>query len=105
MVDPGKPERGRKGVSTGRLTRPSSPRNSTLTGDAMKGGQNFRDLQQKKEEEAWVKPQACIVCQKTIGGAYAQHSDGWTCSSKCMKVRDTEDRFPGHSAEDFERKL
>lgn len=71
----------------------------------MKGGQNLRELQAKKEEEAWVKPQACIVCQKVIGGAYAQHSDGWTCSSKCMKVRDTEDRFPGHSAEDFERTM
>jgi hypothetical protein len=74
----------------------------------MKGGQNFREMQQKKqeaEEKQWVKPQACIVCKKVIGGAYANHGDaGWTCSATCMKTQDAKPKYPLHTAADFERK-
>lgn len=71
----------------------------------MKGGQNLRDLQQKKlEDEQYVKPQPCIICKKVIGGAYANHGDaGWTCSATCMKTQDAKPKYPGHLAEDFER--
>lgn len=70
----------------------------------MKGGQNFRDMQQKKqekEEAQWVKPQPCLICGKTIEGAYAQHQDGWTCCGKCMREQDKRTKYPGHTEEDF----
>ena len=70
----------------------------------MKGGQSLNHLQQKrkeKEEEQWVKPQPCLICGKTIEGAYAQHPDGWTCCNKCMKVQDAKPKYPGHSEEEF----
>lgn len=70
----------------------------------MKNGQNLRELQQKKqekEEAQWVPSQNCLICGKTIEGAYAQHADGWTCCSKCMKVQDQKPKYPGHSEEDF----
>lgn len=53
----------------------------------MKGGQNLRELQQRKEEaEGWVKPKPCIVCQKVIAGAYGRDSeDNWTCNSQCER--------------------
>lgn len=58
----------------------------------MKGGQNFRDLQDKKkkvEEEQWVKPQPCVICGKVIPGAYGHHGDaGWTCSASCERTFD-----------------
>ena len=42
----------------------------------MKGGQNLRELQQKKTEgEPWVKPQPCVICGKVIPGAYGHHGD------------------------------
>lgn len=72
----------------------------------MKNGQNLRDLQQKKkeqEDEQYVKPQNCLVCNKTIPGAYAHHGHGWTCSATCMKVEDAKPRYPGHLAETFEK--
>ena len=50
----------------------------------MKGGQNLRDLQQKKDDaEGWVKPQPCMVCAKVVVGAYGMWANGWTCSLKC----------------------
>lgn len=67
----------------------------------MKGGQNFRELQakkQKEEEEVWVKPQPCLICGKVIGGAYAHHGHGWTCSKSCMLQEDAKPRYPGHEA-------
>ena len=74
----------------------------------MKGGQNLRDMQQKKkdqEETQWVASQPCVICKKVIGGAYANHGDaGWTCSATCMKAQDAKPKYPGHEAQDFERK-
>lgn len=70
----------------------------------MRNGQNLRDLQQKKkeqEEKQWVPSQDCLICGKTIEGAYAQHADGWTCCGKCMREQDKKPRFPGHTEEDF----
>lgn len=62
----------------------------------MKGGQNLRDLQaKKKEEDGWVVPQNCIICNKRIGGAYANHGEaGWTCSATCMRQQDAKPRYP-----------
>ena len=70
----------------------------------MKNGQNLRELQQKKQEKEdaqWVKPQPCLICGKVIEGAYAQHPDGWTCCSKCMREQDKRPKYPDHSEEDF----
>lgn len=59
----------------------------------MKGGQNLRDLQsdkQKKDEEAWVKPQPCHICAKVVKGAYGHTTldEGpvWSCSKVCEKA-------------------
>lgn len=57
----------------------------------MKGGQNLRDLQQKKkDEEGWVKEQPCHICKKMLKGAYGHTTllCGliWSCSATCEKV-------------------
>lgn len=57
----------------------------------MKGGQNLRELQQKREEaEGWVKPQPCHICKKMLKGAYGHTTllCGliWSCSGACEKV-------------------
>lgn len=68
----------------------------------MKGGQNLAHLQQKKkEEESWVLARPCMVCNKTIAGAYGFHEDGWTCSGKCEKEYNLRPKYPGHSEEEF----
>ncbi len=50
----------------------------------MKGSQNLRVLQQQKQEkedEGWVRPKNCCVCQKLIAGPYGRDfEDNWTCS-------------------------
>lgn len=74
----------------------------------MKGGQNFRDLQAKKEkavEERWLPQLFCMVCTKEIEGYYARYGNTGVCGRACMTHQETLDRFPGHSAEDFERTL
>ena len=73
----------------------------------MKGGQNFRDLQQKKkevEDAEWVVSQPCLVCGKTgLKGAYGHHGTGWTCSAACEVVEVAKPKYPGHEAADFEK--
>jgi hypothetical protein len=73
----------------------------------MKNSHNLAELQQRRnEEEGWVKPQPCVQCGKLIGGAYANHGDaGWTCSDTCMKVQDSQPRYPGHTEESFHKKF
>ena len=56
----------------------------------MKGGQNLRELQQKKEEsDGWVKPQPCHICNKMLKGAYGHTTlvvgTIWSCSGECEK--------------------
>ncbi len=56
----------------------------------MKGGQNLRDLQQKrKEEEGWVREQPCHICKKVLRGAYGHTNLAqgvvWSCSGTCEK--------------------
>lgn len=73
----------------------------------MKGGQNLAYLQQEKkekDEKQWVPSQPCIICGKSMSGAYANHGDaGWTCSSVCMREQDAKPKYPGHTAEAFEK--
>ncbi len=73
----------------------------------MKGGQNLRLVQEQrkeKEEAQWVAPQPCVICKKVIPGAYANHGDaGWTCSGPCMREQDKKPKYPGHTAEAFEK--
>lgn len=45
----------------------------------------------------------CMICSKAVEGFYSQHEGGGTCSRKCMTVQDSKPKFPGHSAEDFEK--
>ena len=75
----------------------------------MKGSQNFREIQQKKkatEDAEWVKPQACVICKKVIGGAYANHGEaGWTCSATCMKTQDAKPKYPNNTEEMFFNRL
>lgn len=74
----------------------------------MKGGQNLRDLQHKKKEEAdkaWIHPCVCCVCGKSCEGYYGRYGDGGVCSSKCMREHVLKPKYPGHSAEDYERNL
>lgn len=75
----------------------------------MKGGQNLRTLQAeraKKEEEVWVRPQPCIICGKVLSGAYGNWGNvGWTCSAQCERVQAAKPRYPGHSEEDFFKRL
>lgn len=74
----------------------------------MKGGQNLRDLQSKKQEKEdaqWVKPQPCIICQKVVCGYYGSWEEGWTCNSACEKVQAAKPRYPGHTEQDFFNRL
>lgn len=41
---------------------------------------------EKDKLENWVKSQSCLVCGKSISGAYGMHERGWSCSSKCEKA-------------------
>lgn len=69
----------------------------------MKGGQNLRDLQQRRkdtEEEAWVPSQPCYICQKMLPGAYGHTTLGervvWSCSGVCeTKVQQLRKEFYG----------
>jgi hypothetical protein len=36
--------------------------------------------------EGWVKPQPCMVCGKTVPGAYGMWAKGWTCRLKCEET-------------------
>lgn len=73
----------------------------------MKGGQNLRDLQQKKKAETdaeWVPSQPCMICGKAgLKGAYGNYGDGWTCGKVCSEAQNAKPKYPGHSAEDFEK--
>jgi hypothetical protein len=57
----------------------------------MKGGQNLRELQQKKnsEEATWVVPRGCHICGKMLKGSYGQTTIAcgtvWSCSPPCEK--------------------
>ena len=73
----------------------------------MKGGQNFRELQDKKKaqvEDVYIHQPVCMVCNRKCEGFYARFGESGTCDSKCMKVQDTKPVYPGHSSEDYERK-
>jgi len=55
----------------------------------MKGSFKLQDVQQQKkqaEEEVWVKPKNCLVCNKLIAGAYGAWEHGWTCSGHCERI-------------------
>lgn len=71
----------------------------------MKNGHNLRTLQaerKKAEDDQWVKPQSCIVCNKAgLKGAYGHWGDDWTCSNSCDQIVAARPRYPGHSEEDF----
>ena len=76
--------------------------------DTMKNGQNFRDLQTKKKEmtdEAWIHQPVCMVCKKEMQGYYARFGESGVCNSACMKVQDKVYRYPGHSEEDFLKRV
>ena len=47
----------------------------------------------------------CMICDKKVEGFYGRHEGGGTCSRKCEKEQMAKPRFPGHSAEDFERRM
>ena len=54
----------------------------------MKGGQNLRELQAKKQsEEGWVASQPCHICKKVLKGAYGHTTLNcgtvWSCSGVC----------------------
>ena len=58
----------------------------------MKGSHNLHELQQRRkqaEEEAWVLPRPCAICQKVLKGPYGRSSFGdkeaWSCSGECEK--------------------
>lgn len=56
----------------------------------MKGGQNLHALQadkKKKDDELWVVPRPCHICNKVIPGAYGHTTLNagvvWSCSKSC----------------------
>lgn len=62
----------------------------------MKNAIKLHEFQaQKKAEEPWVKPRPCMICGKTIPGAYGMWEDGWSCSKKCEQevVKLKENRY------------
>ncbi len=68
----------------------------------MKGAIKLADFQKKKPvEEQWLPDLHCCICNKRIEGYYSRHGDTGTCSSACMKVKDREPKYPGHSEAEF----
>lgn len=95
-------ERGSRKLLEGAMPSPLTI--DLLQGASMKGGVNLRVVQQerqRKEEEDWVRPQPCIICNRVLKGAYGHHHDGWTCSGSCEKTYDLRPKYPGHTEEDF----
>lgn len=70
----------------------------------MKGGQNLRDLQAKKQkavEEMWIKQPVCIVCKRNCEGYYARYGESGVCGSACMRIQAKVYAYPGHTEESF----
>lgn len=41
-----------------------------------------------KEEESWIRPKPCLVCQKVIPAPYGRTTgDEWTCSATCERKK------------------
>lgn len=73
----------------------------------MKNAFKLHDVQQKqkqKEEESWIHPPICCICNRKCEGYYSRHGETGTCSSKCMKVQDGKEKYPGHTAAEFEQR-
>jgi len=73
----------------------------------MRNGQNLRDLQDKKkaqQEESWIHQPICCVCNRKCEGYHGRWGETGTCDSACEKVQAAKYPYPGHTAEDFERK-
>jgi len=61
------------------------------------------DLQE--EHKATVPDKECCVCHKRIEGYYGSHAEGGTCSGACERIKAKEEKYPGHTEEDFFRRL
>ncbi len=70
----------------------------------MKNSHNLQELQQtrkKVEEEAWIHPPICMICNKKIQGFHGRWGTVGTCNSACERVQAAKPPYPGHSEEDF----
>ena len=73
----------------------------------MKGGQNLRELQDKKKaqvDDAWIHQPVCMVCNRKCEGYHGRWGTSGSCDSACEKVQVNKYPYPGHTAEDYERK-
>lgn len=73
----------------------------------MKGAVKLHELQSKRkeaEEAQWINQPICCVCGRKCEGFHGRWGNSGTCDSACEKVQAAKPRYPGHLAEDFERK-
>lgn len=68
----------------------------------MKNSSNLRSLQ---EEYKATIVGLCCICQKPCRGWYGRWGDVGTCNSKCEKEKASQPKYPGHSEEDFFKRL
>ena len=74
----------------------------------MKGGQNFRDIQQKKKEqvlEDWIHQPICCICNRKCEGYHGRWGDSGSCDSACEKVQAAKEKYPGHTEDEYFNRL
>lgn len=69
---------------------------------------NLAEAQQQKSkqvEEQWVHQPICCICNKKIQGYHGRWGLVGTCDKACEAIQLAKPRYPGHSEEDFFRRI
>jgi hypothetical protein len=74
----------------------------------MKGGQNFRDIQQKKKDqvqEDWIHQPICCICKRKCEGYHGRWGDSGSCNATCEAVQAAKEKYPGHTEAEYFNRL